>query len=139
MNKTIFLDINIVIDIIDSARANHQLSQKMLKKIVQDDYEVYISEDMISTIYYILRGNEKVLYFFKGIIDRWKIVPFGRDVIKKAIDYTLKNSCDLEDTLQCFCAKDNKCDIFLTNDKKFIDCGIKVLSYDEFLNGDIDV
>ncbi len=35
--------------------------------------------------------------------------------------------------LQCFCAKNSGCDIFLTSDKKFIDCGIKIVDYDEFL------
>ncbi len=49
-------------------------------------------------------------------------------------DFSIKNKTDLEDTLQCFCAKENNCNIFLTSDKKFIDCGIKIQNYKEFLS-----
>jgi predicted nucleic acid-binding protein len=54
-------------------------------------------------------------------------------VLKKSFEYSLKHSSDLEDALQCFCAKENGCQIFLTNDKKFINCGIKILNYNQFL------
>lgn len=133
MNKKIFLDINIVIDIIDEARASHQKAKLMLIKIIEQDYEVYISEDVITTIYYVLKGNVKVLYFFKNIMNRWNVVPFGKDVIEDSIDFSIKYNSDLEDTLQCMCAKKNGCKTFITSDKKFIDCGIEVLDYEQFL------
>ena len=133
MNKRIFLDINIVIDIIDEARASHQKAKLMLIKIIEQDYEVYISEDVITTIYYVLKGNVKVLYFFKNIMNRWNVVPFGKDVIEDSIDFSIKYNSDLEDTLQCMCAKKNGCKTFITSDKKFIDCGIEVLDYEQFL------
>lgn len=133
MNKKIFLDINIVIDIIDEARASHQKAKLMLIKIIEQDYEVYISEDVITTIYYVLKGNVKVLYFFKNIMSRWNVVPFGKDVIEDSIDFSIKYNSDLEDTLQCMCAKKNGCKTFITSDKKFIDCGIEVLDYEQFL------
>lgn len=64
---------------------------------------------------------------------RWNIIPFGETTIRQSIEFAMQNSSDLEDALQCFCAKNSKCDIFLTNDKKFIDCGIKIVDHDEFL------
>ena len=137
MADKIFLDTNIVIDMLVANRQDKTLMQKFVKKLVE--CEIYISEDMLSTIFYITKDKTKTLEFFKVMQNKWQIVPFGSAVIRKAIDYSLKNSSDLEDTLQCFCAKANECDIFLTNDKKFIDCGIKILSYDEFLNGVINV
>ncbi len=133
INKRIFLDINIIIDIIDEARVSHQKSKDMLIKIIEEEYDVFISEDAISTIYYILKGNSKVLYFFKNIIKRWNVVPFGIEVIEESIEFCINTSSDLEDTLQCICAKKNGCKIFITSDKKFIDCGIEVVSYDQFL------
>ncbi len=134
MNKKIFLDINIVIDIIDEARSSHLSAKNMLIKIIEQDYEIYISEDVITTIYYVLKGNIKVLYFFKNIIKRWHVVPFGKDVIEESIDFSIQNNSDLEDTLQCLCAKKHGCKIFITNDKKFIDCGIEILDYEQFLS-----
>ena len=69
MSKKLFLDINIIIDILDEARLHHLDAQQTLVKIIDEDYQVYVSEDMITTIYYILKGNVKVLYFFKSIIN----------------------------------------------------------------------
>lgn len=134
MNKKIFLDINIVIDIIDEARASHLNAKNMLIKIIEQDYEIYISEDVITTIYYVLKGNIKVLYFFKNIVRRWNVVSFGKDMIEESIDFSIQNNSDLEDTLQCLCAKKNGCKIFITSDKKFIDCGIEILDYEQFLS-----
>jgi len=133
MPHKIYLDTNVIVDIIDRARLNHPEAKKLVSKLVKDDYKVYFSEDIISTIYYILRGNEAVLHFFKNAIQEWSVVPFGLDTINKSIEFSLKYKTDLEDTLQCFCAKANGCNIFLTNDKKFIDCGINILTYDKFL------
>ena len=134
MSKKLFLDINIIIDILDEARLHHLDAQQTLVKIIDEDYQVYVSEDMITTIYYILKGNVKVLYFFKSIIKKWNIVPFGKDVIEESIDFAIKNGSDLEDTLQCMCVKKQTCDIFLTSDKKFVDCGITAMTYNQFLS-----
>jgi len=126
----IFLDTNIILDIMMSERENHKKAPALLAKLV--DFNIFMSEDMLSTIYYITKEKEKSKLFFKTIQKEWNIVPFGQKVIEDAIDFSLKNGCDLEDTLQCFCAKENGC-ILLTNDKMFIDCGIKVVNYKDFL------
>ena len=91
-----------------------------------------MSEDMLSTIYYINSDKEYTLMFFEKMIRKWGIVHFGEQVIKDAIELSQKNNSDLEDTLQCLCAKANGCEALITEDKRFIDCGLKVLSYEEF-------
>ena len=132
MNKRIFLDTNILIDFLDDDRAYHNKAKESFLKIIEDGYVVYISEDMINTIYYVLKGNSKVLLFFKEILDVWSVVSFGKDIIKEAIEFSIGNSVDLEDGMQCFCAKKYNC-VLLTNDKKFVDCGVSIVSYDKFL------
>jgi predicted nucleic acid-binding protein len=89
---------------------------------------------MLSTIFYINKNNKYTLEFFNLISNRWNIVPFGTKVIKNAIDLSLKKNLDLEDVLQCLCAKENNCDTFITNDKRFCDCGVHIMSCDEFLD-----
>lgn len=133
MAKRLFLDTNIIIDIIDEARACHAKAKETLIKIIEEDYEVYVSEDMISTVYYILRSNQKVLHFFKSILAQWHIVPFGADVISEAIELCISSGKDLEDTMQCLCAKKHGCTLFLTSDKSFTDCGVKLMTYEQFL------
>ncbi|MDD3466482.1 MAG: type II toxin-antitoxin system VapC family toxin [Campylobacterales bacterium] len=133
MANKLFLDTNIIIDIIDEARPSHPKAKATLIKIIQDDYEVYVSEDMISTVYYILRGNAKVLHFFKSILSQWHIVPFGTDVIAEAIEVCISSGKDLEDTMQCLCAKKHGCTLLLTSDQTFIDCGVALMTYEQFL------
>ncbi|GAB6045631.1 type II toxin-antitoxin system VapC family toxin [Caminibacter profundus] len=128
------MDANIVIDIIDGGRKNHFLAKKLIIKLIEEDYEVFISEDIITTVYYILKGNLKILDFFENIIDKWNIVGFGEKTLKESIKYCKENKADLEDVLQCFCAKNNNCEIFITSDKKFVNCGIKIMNYEEFLD-----
>jgi predicted nucleic acid-binding protein len=134
VNKKIFFDINIVIDIIDEARTHHREAKKTIAKTIEEDYDIFVSEDMITTVFYILKGNPKVLYFFKSIIQRWNVVPFGSDVIEESIDFCIQNESDLEDTLQCMCARKNGCGVFLTSDRAFVACGINIMTYEEFLN-----
>jgi predicted nucleic acid-binding protein len=134
MNK-IYLDTNVVADIIDATRKNHAISLKILEYLVIKKYEICISEDMITTLYYILKDKKQTLECFENLIFLdWKILSFGLDTIKKASNLSLEKNIDLEDALQCLCAKENACHTLLTNDKKFYDCGIEILSSIEFLD-----
>jgi predicted nucleic-acid-binding protein len=108
------------------------MAKNLLIKLIEQDYKIFISEDMITTIYYILKGNEKILDFFEKILKKWNVVGFGEETILQSINYCKQHKADLEDVLQCFCAKNNGCDLFITNDKKFINCGIKIVNYDFF-------
>ena len=134
MERTkIYFDTNIVLDMLDSSRHNHSNSITLLKKFGLEKYEMHISEDMLSTIYYISKDKTSTLEFFENIIYiDWSVLAFGTNVIKKATQKALQENLDLEDLLQCLCAKENKCDLFITNDKKFYDCGIKIVGYDYF-------
>ena len=134
MERTkIYFDTNIVLDMIDPSRHNHSKSIQLLKKFGLQEYQMYISEDMLSTIYYISKDKTSTLEFFENIIFiDWSILAFGTNVIKNATQEALQKNLDLEDLLQCLCAKENGCKILITNDKKFYDCGIKIVAYDYF-------
>lgn len=132
--RSVYLDTNIVADMIDGARDNHEVSLDVLKMLVLDGYDVFISEDMLSTLYYVSNDKKATLDFFENIIYLdWQVVAFGMDVIQEATHLSLNTGQDLEDTLQCLCAKDNGCEVLVTNDKKFVDCGIEIVNYERFL------
>jgi predicted nucleic acid-binding protein len=131
--KKIFFDTNIVLDIIDVNRLNHIKVKSIWELLIRDKSKIVISEDMLSTIFYINKDNRYTLDFFDLISKRWDIVPFGKEVIGDAIGLSMGKELDLEDVLQCLCAKEHHCDIFITNDKKFYDCGIKIMTVDAFL------
>ena len=135
MERTkIYFDTNIVADAIDPQREGHKRSIDILKVCIMNNYAVYISEDMLSTIYYISKDKTSTLEFFENIIFiDWSILAFGTNVIKNATQEALQKNLDLEDLLQCLCAKENGCQILITNDKKFYDCGLDILSTEAFL------
>ena len=132
--KKVFFDANIILDILDSSRYGNVDAKLLWKKIVVNDIDIVISEDMLSTIFYVNKNNKNTLEFFSMIEKRWTISDFGKKLIKDAINLSLEKNLDLEDTLQCLCAKKNNCDVLITNDKKFYDCGVKIMSTKEFLN-----
>ena len=133
-NKRIFLDTNIVADMIDIQREHHQDSISLLKILILEEYEVFISEDMLSTLYFISKDKKATLEFFENIIYiDWNVMSYGQEVIHEATRISLVNSIDLEDTLQCLCAKNNACSLLITNDKKFVNCGIEIVNYERFI------
>lgn len=131
--RPIFLDANIVIDLMVPTMATHAVSLELLKYLTSESYQIVISEDIISTVFYVVKEKKQVLNFFKTIQSKWHIVSFGVEVIKNAIDLALDKGLDLEDVLQCLCAKENGCSALITNDKKFVDCGVPIYTATEFL------
>ncbi|MCD6173603.1 MAG: PIN domain-containing protein [Sulfurimonas sp.] len=137
-NKKVFLDTNIVADIIDSTRDNHLLSLKLLEYLVLEDYIISISEDMITALYYILKGKKTTLGFLEDVVFiDWTVLIFGKSVLEGAVKLSLEKDLDLEDTLQCLCAKENRCEMLITNDNKFYDCGIAIYSTKEFIEKNV--
>ena len=133
MSGRFFLDTNIVLDFLDQERQLNKFAHNLIDFLTQNNSRIFISEDMLSTIYYIEKSDSRVLTFFTSILKKWDIVPFGLNVIRKAIDFSLVKRVDFEDALQLFCAIENDCAIFITNDKSFSNCEMKVLSAKGFL------
>ncbi|WP_035588007.1 PIN domain-containing protein [Hippea jasoniae] len=129
----VFLDTNIIIDIIDTTRKYHHYAKKIIEIIYNNKIEVVISENMLTTIYYIVTDKINVLKFLDYIVKNWYVYSYSRELIKKAIKISIKNQVDFEDVLQCLCVLENKCEILITNDKKFYNCGIKIMKSEEFI------
>ena len=135
VKNKIYLDTNIVADMIDPSRKGHKSSIEFLKESIIKKYTICISEDMLSTLYYISKNKTATLNFFKNIIMiDWQVLSFGKDVVAEGIELSLKNDLDLEDILQCLCAKENGCEILITNDNQFYECGVPICIMAEFLN-----
>ena len=96
-----------------------------------------MSEDSLTTIYYIAKDKRKVLEFFDVIMQEWHVVPFGSETIMQAIKMCrIDEKKDFEDTVQCLCAKRLGCERLITSDKRFVDCGMQVVDIDTFLSMD---
>lgn len=132
-NKRLFLDVNVVVDLLVATRALHRPTKELIAYLTLNEYEIIISEDMLTTIFYLVKDKEKVLEFFKVIQKRWSIASFGEELISEAIELSLEQKSDFEDTIQCLCPKANGCEIIITSDKRFFDCGLEILDTDGFM------
>jgi predicted nucleic acid-binding protein len=132
---SVFLDTNIVADMIDPKRRYHTQAMELLKRLMLGGHRIVISEDMVTTLYYISQDKEATLAFLEHIVyEDWEVVPFGTELLKNATQRAMKEACDLKDTLQCFCAAKEGCEMIVTEDRSFVACGIKVLDYEKTLH-----
>ena len=137
----LFLDANILIDVTDTTRESSKMSSEFIKMVFDDmhRYELFISCDLITTIYYILKkelGREQSLKEIKKINKFITIIEFGNIETAEAIELMERNKkySDLEDTIQYVMARKEKCDYIITNDKNFASGDVPVLSSKEALN-----
>ncbi len=133
MIQNIFLDTNIILDFLDDKREDHKKVQQLIQYLILNNYKITLSEDMLSTIFYIIKDKKATLQFFKTIIRKWNIVPYGLELIEEAIDIALEKDLDLEDLLQCLCAKKYDSRILITKDKGFYNCGLTLYTTNDFL------
>ena len=131
----VLLDVNVVVDFLDEQRSRHHDAVTLLEYFVKNSYEVCLSEDMLSTIYYVMKDKRRTLEFFREIVfKKWQVFAFGKAVCEEAAMLSMAENIDFEDLLQCLCAKANRCELVLTSDKGFVACGMEVMSIDQFFS-----
>lgn len=134
--KKVFLDTNILIDFFDETRENNIHAKQLIYFLLSNDIKIVFSEDMISTIAYILKKEnlDKFTYFLKSIAleKEFEIVSFGVSVINMACDYYNNNKGDFEDYLRYFTAEKENCIAIYTMDKEFPQLKIPVKRYGDF-------
>lgn len=133
MIERIFFDTNIVLDILNKKRPRHKEATLLWKKAILYDIDIFISEDVLSTIYYVEREKSKTLDFFEVILKRWHVVPYGSKVIHDALAAAKKSEWDFEDVLQACCGKHHSCSHLVTNDQKFVRLEVEVVNTAEML------
>jgi len=135
--KKVFIDANIILDLFLKDRPFSEYSKKSFFYLQENDIEILTSCDLITTVYYILRkyNKQKALENILYVLNLLYLIPFSNDKTKKAIELMQKdkNFKDLEDTLQYVLAKENECDLIISNDKNFYSPDIKVLSTKKFV------
>jgi predicted nucleic acid-binding protein len=138
--KKIFLDANILIDILDNNRPCSAQSAEVFEILVRgvDRFKLLTSCDLLTTVYYFTQkplGQEKALKKIRKLNQILEVIEFGNIEVEEAIDLMERNKkySDLEDTIQYVMARKEKCDYIITNDKKFASGDVPVLSSREAL------
>lgn len=133
--KKIFVDTNILVDLIADRRPFSKFAIQIFSKAEDKKIKLYTSSHSIATTHYLLKKfiDEKDLRdVLLNIIDYVNVIPIDIDVIKKGLKSKHK---DFEDALQIYSAYSiEKMDCIVTrNIKDFKDSDIPVFSPDELI------
>jgi len=135
--KRVFVDGNVILDYFLKDRPFSKYSEKAIDYLVENNIYLLTSCDLITTVYYVLGKENKLqaLYNIKDATEFFYIIPFSNYETKKAIELMQKdkNFKDLEDTLQYVLAKENECDLILSNDDNFYSPDIKKINTKDFV------
>ena len=130
----VFLDANIVLDLIDTNRGKVISTKNAFVKLISESYELYTSCDIFTTVYYVASKTiqyQLILAELEKILQIVNIVPIDINIINETMDIAKNEESDLEDVLQYVCAKSVKCSLIVTNDKKFFTKDIPTKSSQE--------
>jgi predicted nucleic acid-binding protein len=130
--KKIFVDTNIIIDLIADRKPFSKFAVEIFNKAEDQQLKLFTSSHSIATTHYLLKKyiDEKelrnVLY---NLLDFIQVIPVDLDIIKKGLKSKHK---DFEDAIQMLCSYSiEKMDCIVTrNIKDFRDCEIPVVSPD---------
>lgn len=134
MRDKLFLDTNIVIDLLGEREPFYESAAKIATLADKGKIQIYVSALTYSTIYYLLaRFEEREIV--KEKIRKFKVIVETSDLTERVIDKGLASKfSDFEDALQYYCALKMDCNIIITrNGKDFKESDIPVLTPDEYL------
>ena len=133
----IFLDTNVILDVLVKREPFYIDSSKVLTLVNEKIVSGYISAITINNIYYILRklkDKETAKNFITEILESYEIIPLTKDILNQANKISIG---DFEDGIQFFSALDCGCDFLITrNDKDYPKIGIKIITPNEFIGMD---
>jgi predicted nucleic acid-binding protein len=133
----IFLDANIILDLIDKDRGNFDATKNRIQSYILKDYELYTSCDIFTTIYYVASKKidfEVIILELERIVTFVQIIPIDITIITHALEIAKnENHKDLEDILQYLCAKIQNCGLIVSNDKNFYSKDINIERIDILL------
>lgn len=131
--KKVFLDTNIIVDLIADRRPFSKFAIEIFNNAEEKKIKIFTSSHSIATTHYLLKKylDEKTLReVLYNLIDYLTVIPVDIDVLKKGLRSKHK---DFEDAIQILCASSiEKIDCIVTrNTKDFKDSEILVLTPDE--------
>ncbi|MBU2553872.1 MAG: PIN domain-containing protein [Bacteroidetes bacterium] len=135
MKDRIFLDTNVVLDLLGEREPYYNSAAKIATLADKDEIDLIVSALTYSTVYYLLsRAEDKKLV--KEKLRKFKVIAETSDLTDKIVDKGLSSKLsDFEDSLQYYCAIKMDCKILITrNSKDFKESEIPVLTPDEYLN-----
>ncbi len=121
MATKVFLDTNIILDLLDNKRHFHKDSVGLFKKIDEKLILAFISESVICNTDYILQilmSKEERNMFFVDLLEKIDVLQCSTLTVKNALNSSF---LDLEDVILYQIALENGINYFITNDTKLLE------------------
>jgi predicted nucleic acid-binding protein len=134
MNKKIFIDTDIVIDLLARREPYYKHASRLFTLADNKRIKLFVSSLTFANINYIL-SSQKPIVEVRKLLNRLMVLVRILAVDEKIIDLALNSDFkDFEDAIQYYCALENKLRIILTrNIKDYKKSKIPVLTAEEFL------
>ena len=133
--KKIFVDTNIVIDLLSQRIDYYEASQDLFTYAIDNQIELVVSTLTLANTHYILKDQLKVnkvrsaLRKFKTLVE---VASFDDKILELALEEEFK---DFEDGIQYYIAIENDCEAIITRNKKdFKRSTVPVLTATEYLS-----
>jgi hypothetical protein len=137
MSKKIFLDANILVDLMDEHRPQHQAAKRIIIECLRMGDDLFTSCDIVTTLYYLSAKSDKkrALNEIVKINTFCKVIEFSNGEVAQACTLISENEkfLDLEDTIQYVLAKKYECDVIIANDQQFYSPDIALHTSKSFL------
>ena len=136
--KRVFFDANIFNDIFDENRLAFAESSEAYLGALKFGMNIHTSCDIATNIYYITSkyvSREKALDGIEFLKTSVTIIPFGEKELTQTIALMRDDADykDFEDSIQYILARNTKCDVIVTNDKRFVSKEVECLSSEAFV------
>ncbi|HPN69852.1 MAG TPA: PIN domain-containing protein [Saprospiraceae bacterium] len=133
--KRIFLDTNIIVDLIADRKPFSKYAIQIFQKAELKEVELFTSSHSIATTHFVLKkylGEKELRDVLYDLLDYLTVIAVDVDILKKGLR---SNHKDFEDSIQILCASSiKKIDCIVTrNTKDFKRSEIPALNPDELI------
>ena len=114
----ILIDTNILIDLLDANRLNHQAAIDLFNEAENNNLSVFVSESVLNTTAYLVRKDYSVKQIkdvFQHLLSFVEIIPVNNFTYTAGLQMAVN---DLEDAILYSAALAKRLDYFITNDIK---------------------
>ncbi len=134
MMKKVFVDTDIIIDLLAMREPHYQFSARLFSKADEGDLKIYVSSLSFSNLNYILSRQYSAAQARKKLLT-FKALVTVLSVSDKSVELALNSDFnDFEDALQYFTALEHKITTLLTrNLKDYKKANISVLTAEQYL------
>ncbi|MGD9202580.1 MAG: type II toxin-antitoxin system VapC family toxin, partial [Chitinispirillia bacterium] len=112
----VFLDTNIIFDLIKTDREHHNDALRLMSLLEEIGGTAYMACISVLNVMYSCGRENTVLRDMKTLVERIYIIETDENIIKNALN---NPGNDFEDSVQYYCAKKCDLDVIITHDADF--------------------